>query len=371
MKRILFTMMALAAIISAVSCNKDKDKPLEQIAGEDGFIDLSKDGTANCYIVSAPGTYKFNCLIKGCGPALMERLGNSVEVLWESFGTDKQPKKGDIIKSVELNGYEILFQTPDKLADGNALIAYKYNDEILWSWHIWVCEDYDPVKTQQKYNDGSIVMDRNIGATSAESGSNATLGLYYQWGRKDPFVSSSSLYEPKFALSTKPMGVVPNTEGSVANSIKHPTDFYSSPNRTGESWMHNDDTLWGIEKTEYDPCPKGWKIPYAQYYTADMKFSGLWADAFGNDSCPLKFQTSSIDNGTINFGKTVPNLGKDQDIIYPFSGIIDSNGTVFFGLNGGMCWTCNYGRVVVYTSTNFRCTGAEDLIGLPVRCVKD
>ena len=45
-------------------------------------------------------------------------------------------------------------------------------------------------------------MDRNLGAISATRGDVGAIGLYYQWGRKDPFLGSSSISQTLRAAST-------------------------------------------------------------------------------------------------------------------------------------------------------------------------
>ena len=71
-------------------------------------IDLNSSGeTANCYIVSSAGIYKFKP-VKGNSS---ESVGNvsSVAVLWETFGTDIKPSIGDLIKAVNYDdGYVVL-----------------------------------------------------------------------------------------------------------------------------------------------------------------------------------------------------------------------------------------------------------------------
>ena len=89
-------------------------------------------------------------------------------------------------------------------ADGNAVIAgYNSSGVILWSWHIWVnnsspAQVANAVKyTTYNWNSGTIYtgtrvpgfdfMACNLGATSTSQGDVRSFGLYYQWGRKDPF----------------------------------------------------------------------------------------------------------------------------------------------------------------------------------------
>ena len=134
-------------------------------------------------------------------------VGNvkTVEVLWESFGTDEMPDVGDIIASASYkNGY-VRFSTPENFRDGNAVIAARNSKGItLWSWHIWCAEE--GWEEQVYDNNAGTMMDRNLGATSATPGDVGALGLLYQWGRKDPFLHSSSISSYVQALSTGGVG---------------------------------------------------------------------------------------------------------------------------------------------------------------------
>jgi hypothetical protein len=60
---------------------------------------------------------------------------------------------------------------------------------ILWSWHIWLVQDQIGYNTYA--NNAGVLMDRNLGATSAIEYDSGTIGLLYQWGRKDPFLSNA------------------------------------------------------------------------------------------------------------------------------------------------------------------------------------
>lgn len=80
---------------------------------------------------------------------------------------------------------------------GNAVVAYKLNGEIKWSWHVWVTDDptdgmvYEHgLETDKDGNDFEVkFMDRNLGALNNSFLGNdwhRVNGLHYQWGRKDP-----------------------------------------------------------------------------------------------------------------------------------------------------------------------------------------
>ena len=151
--------------------------------GDDGMVytDLSAAGTANCYLVSQAGDYKFKAVIGNTDGS----VGNvkSVEVLWESFGTDVMPNVGDLISAVSFKDGYVRFSTPETFANGNAVIAVRNSKgNIIWSWHIWCSEE--GWQEQVYNNNASTMMDRNLGAISATPGDVGALGLLYQWGRK-------------------------------------------------------------------------------------------------------------------------------------------------------------------------------------------
>lgn len=238
-------------------------------------VDLSaNDQTANCYIVSEPGVYNFDA-VKGNSSDYNGILWDveSVGVLWESFGSDKAPNKGDLIKAVTYDGNNIYFETSDDFREGNAVIAAKdCSGKILWSWHIW----FTDVPSEQVYkNEAGIMMDRNLGATSAIPGDVGALGLFYQWGRKDPFLGSSSISSNITATSTIvwPESVNSSFEcGSNAYAIEHPTTFITFNENNYDWYYSTDDARWRSSKSIYDPCPVGWRVP-------DGNREGVWDTA--------------------------------------------------------------------------------------------
>ena len=184
---------------------------------------------ANCYIVTKAGMYAFKA-VKGNSS---ESVGSvaSAEVLWESFGTHETPEVGDLVKDVSYKDGEITFTATDR--KGNAVIAAKdVAGNILWSWHIWMT---DQPKEQEYYNNAGTVMDRNLGAISATPGDVGALGLIYQWGRKDPFLGSSSISSNTTAKSTitwpSPVSSKSSSggnviiNGTIEYAIAHPTTF--------------------------------------------------------------------------------------------------------------------------------------------------
>ena len=237
--------------------------------------DLSSSGTANCYIVSKAGR---NCFpaVKGNSGASVGSV-KSVEVLWESFGTSTTPKVGDLIQAVSYSQGYIVFQTADTFKEGNAVIAAKdAYGTILWSWHIWLTDE--PGKCVYANNAGTM-MDRNLGAISATPGDVGALGLLYQWGRKDPFLGSSSIssnVEAKSTITWPSPVSSSSSRGTVAYATEHPTTFIIE-NNNNYDWYYSansstDDTRWQPSKTIYDPCPAGWRVP-------DGSSNGVWHKA--------------------------------------------------------------------------------------------
>ena len=240
----------------------------------------------------------------------------SAEVLWETFGTDVTPNVGDLVKNAVYSDGYITFHTADTFKEGNAVIAAKNaSGKILWSWHIWLT---DEPKGQVYYKKSGTMMDRNLGATSATPGEVGALGLLYQWGRKDPFLGSSSISSDSEAKSTItwPDKVRSNSSnGTIAFATINPTTFITY-NGSNYDWYYTgsestDNSRWTTSKSEksiYDPCPDGWRIP-------DGKSDGVWSKALGSYSSFRRLYDNS--NQGMNFSGE---FGDASNIWYPASG---------------------------------------------------
>ena len=320
------------------------------------YTDLSAAGTANCYLVQQVGDYKFKAVIGNTDAT----VGNvkTVEVLWESFGTDEMPNVGDLIASASYKDGYICFSTPEAFRDGNAVIAAKNSKgTILWSWHIWCAEE--GWTEQVYYNDAGTMMDRNLGATSATPGDVGALGLLYQWGRKDPFMGSSLISASTLAVSTGIWSIASANGVSVDNSDTetNPMTFYT--------YLHLPDGSWQSNKTIYDPCPVGWRVP-------DGGENGIWSKASGLTYFSTSGLWSSV--GGANFsGK----YGENETIWYPASGYRNDYGAISDAKYVGKLWSCSYvvdSRFAYYLS--FTSSSAEQSmvsrgLGYSVRCQKE
>ncbi|MBR5610852.1 MAG: hypothetical protein IKW65_04960 [Bacteroidales bacterium] len=267
--------------------------------------DLSAIESANSYIVNdVYPVYKFRAVKGNSSESLSDAfVGN---VVWESYGTSESIRPGDLIDKVLYHDGYIYFKLDEAGKEGNALIAVKNTKgEILWSWHIWMT---DTPEEHTYANGEAVLMDRNLGAVSASPGDVQALGLLYQWGRKDPFLGSSSTTEPIVAASTIvwPESEFYTTHGNIEYVTSHPTTYIRSLDYNENwDWLYvHDDTLWGEEKTIYDPCPAGWKV-------ASMnEFSNHWSNDNFKSLPPL-------DN--VNHGFLVT-LKSGSEAWYPLSG---------------------------------------------------
>ena len=229
----------------------------------DSATDLGASETANCYIVTSPGNYKFKAVQGNSSTSVGNVAG--VQLVWETCGNATAPARNSVISAVDFEGKWICFSTPSTLKPGNALIAAKNSDgKIIWSWHIWIPSTSINADTYKFAT--HRLMDRNLGALEAtsESGTAApeSFGLLYQWGRKDPFVGAGALNSTTQAGTA---GTAVSTSGqmTLAESVAGPTVFASPA--SGADWCSATNAdYWGDtsgSKSIYDPCPEGYKVP--------------------------------------------------------------------------------------------------------------
>ncbi len=265
-KTVCKTPVEIKRSVFSTIVNADVQSSIDKIV--DGF-DLSAElGTSNCYIVSKAGYFKFPAVQGNLSTTFANGI-DSVSLLWETANTVEPIKPNSIISSVKLKSNYVYFSTPELLKDGNALIAAYRSGKIIWNWHIWVCNGYDPDASSQSYG-GTYMLDRNIGALSAAH-DDLSSGLMYQWGRKDPFMGPatiSSKAKKMYSTNSQTSKLRDGMIGTVNAAIQIPTTFICCPSSIdyGQNWIAASvkDDLWNSSqntKTIYDPCPPGWKVP--------------------------------------------------------------------------------------------------------------
>jgi hypothetical protein len=249
----------------SVRCVADANAPV--VPPADATVDLSKDGSANSYLITKAGDYKFKA-VKGNSADAVGTVA-AAEILWETENVEAAPEANSIIAKVGAADGYITFSTPETLKPGNAVIAAKdASDVILWSWHIWIPADEVKVLDAEAFA-GAKMLDRNLGALKATNAEGdvdpLSIGLYFQWGRKDPFPGAV-----EFVKSPKGAGVAGTAWTyhkeliTTEYSIQHPTEYASVPEVDAGVWNSEDpQDLWNKDdkKTIYDPCPAGYRVP--------------------------------------------------------------------------------------------------------------
>ncbi|MGN1230007.1 MAG: fimbrillin family protein [Prevotella sp.] len=320
------------------------------LSNSTGAADIQN--TANCYIVNAPGYYRIpmvygngykdgsensasigvsNTFVNSAGAKIdkakisdMQTINNAV-LVWQDAYHLIDPK------SVKISGDFIEFYIPQKyICEGNAVLAARdENNNILWSWHIWVTGETigtssnvaikNRTGTGTTYNfmklplgfcheDTRTYPTRNIHLTITQNGSSKTaqgtivqssesseiLGVnapYFQYGRKDPFCPSNGKTNTNKTLYDSQIGFTDfkSQSGAVATnvSIQNPHIFYyvlDSNWNTVDSkdfWDvgNSDNGLYDASsdksvKSVYDPSPVGYKTPEPAAWTRFTTYNG-------------------------------------------------------------------------------------------------
>lgn len=337
-------------------------------------IDRKEDGTyapANSYMIKEGGYYQFDArrvdktnIFAGSAPYTD---GYRAKWLW-STGTEC------ILDEVGIGNTGRITVKVKPNVSGNAVIALLDPDgAIVWSWHIW-CVAMDSPMAPYHYtrNDSWMMSDINLGATSKTPGDENAYGMYYQWGRKDPFPADKT--KCVFNTGVQIKGVSTKdvvTSGSLAYTIANPTYvLYENAYRT---WISADEaanaqTLWSSEtnlnkKTNYDPCPPGYIVPVQNGYG--------WSTNFFT-AANVKFNES---------GFIYTNAGVST--YYPAAGYL-SGGTLTDAGKTARYWAANLTATPSATANmlgwSLLCTlstsaiktneGSRTAFALPVRCMK-
>lgn len=170
---------------------------------------------------------------------------------------------------IDLQGYYFAATTDKYRPHGNVQHYYharsEYWGNVTTSDEVW----------EGIYKD-KWIMDRHLGSKAP---CNLDLiepldafGLYYQYGRKDPFTVRDTYNIAGSKRSSK----WTNSAGpkTIADGVKKPNTFYTGSNYSTSSWASNGgsnpwyslkSTKQG-EKTLFDPCPAGWCLPVYDVY---------------------------------------------------------------------------------------------------------
>ena len=255
---------------------------------------LSRTGYANSYMVHMAGTYSFLTRHVDNTP-----VNNIAKVDWLWASKVEGSEGNALVSDIKYADGEVTFTASDK--EGNVLLAaFDAEGEIVWSWHIWLTDMPETIDCENNViyqsngqTDGWYVMDRNLGATDATIGGGyETYGLYYQWGRKDPFIGSVkgerfrnpetgswdiehevfgeglTVNNEDYAQAKWTNALTTKETGTIEYADAHPMHFmYAEANANQANWlaagnfnkwMDCDQAMWRpFQKTNSDPCPPG------------------------------------------------------------------------------------------------------------------
>lgn len=156
--------------------------------------------TANCYVVDAPGLYRFptaygNAIVNGLpntaaytdkagykhsnGKNFMDYRGAAItapmiqnngitlsraSLVWQDSKDLIDPKSIKLVDGGDAIEFEIL---PENINQGNAVIAAMDGNNVVWSWHIWVTDEKaslaNPIHDQNAFGESVDFMPLTLG----------------------------------------------------------------------------------------------------------------------------------------------------------------------------------------------------------------
>lgn len=330
---------------------------------EDEVIDLSLQdiygnpinrSTANCYVVSKPGKYKFplvygNAIKNGqVNTAAFTNNGgaNSHDFVSADGAVITKPYitsisnvsiensdvenvisncvilQGDDCNYIQFNVNEVPSTGANVILHGSSTMTEEY-----WSWHIWLWpHDLSPVEitnaTGVKYN----IMPVNL-ASKYDSDGTHIKNWFYQWGRPNPMLLPSA-WNSK--TNHTPGSITKASKASnLQEGLANPSTFYYN-SASPYNWFDTKSyyNLWDAActgtdnsdndtiKTVYDPCPVGWKVPNGNTFTG--------------------FSLLSSANGIVKFTRY---SGDTVGVGFPMSGYRNNSAGSLYGVGSdGYVW---------------------------------
>lgn len=229
----------------------------------DAFVDLTADGKwANCYVLSDGPATAYAAEVKHVSGEIVSDKVRTAEILWETA-------QGTVDNLVYVHADNKLYFEKPAGSKGNAVVAFKdYNGNILWSNHLWASSE---VVNDIKFGE-YFFMDRNLGALANAvplESENGTVGMFYQWGRKDPFPPAKHLKDNNGLVSAvypenSIVFTVAQNGVTVETAVANPNVYYwGNANKGEQDWSSTPNQVyWSTSaKTDYDPCPYGYVVP--------------------------------------------------------------------------------------------------------------
>ena len=450
------------------------DYRVEELGGCEFDVD------ANCYMLVTPSvgenTYSFNVVHRPnvfWGTSKADRYGlhantnysnNNIAVdeewhariLWSDFPMTPEEAMAFLAKR-EGNGGGDYYSDNQRVKvtvpagmEGNVVIGVYTDDpdNILWSWHFWITpyrpndaaklgispskyvygvrggdvhrygESYYKTWTEGRYKYG-FSMDRNVGALDQKyhPTSERGCGIYYQFGRKDPFHKGTTyMYDNEFVyqeeqniVSNKAYEIEASEIGGahVPYAVNNPT-IYINSSYTG--WTYGDifcpttidkSIVWqdpnayddgtnskyltenmpneenrfitgrpGMVKSIFDPCPPGWILP-------DIK----WITPMSSNNCKWDIESSNgygRGYGTTYYPGGYSIAPETETIFFPSYNCWKNPGRVVFFYSCSTLWSKSPGReydnaqfLYIAKDRFYPIYDDDRFFGLPIRCVTE
>lgn len=194
------------------------------------------------------------------------------------------------------------------------------------------------------------------------------LGLVYQWGRKygQGYNDGNDYTTEKAPVFRN--GPVTKETGQSAINMDIYYKFSSDWLDTKEDALWNNGTEASPVKTEYDPCPDGWRVPTLTEFTkligGKTKTLSDWSQVDGM-------------NGQWLCGSAEFSEGMESAVFFPAAGSIGLTQGNAQNRNSKGCYWCSapsglYASFVAFNQTDVDCRGYNGRAGgMYVRCVKE
>ena len=199
-------------------------------------------------------------------------------------------------------------------------------------------------------------------------------GKLYQWGRKYGQGYCLSYAEGQWYQSYSDASVPNIVQGPVSLSVgqakENENNFYHS--YAPYDWLerNGNDELWDSRtdsnpvKTEYDPCPKGWRVPtFSEFMELDDNYSELTKDVAG--------RYGRWFSGSQSFSTSV------TKVFLPAAGYNSSGGVSYYRGSCGFYWVSDplydhYAYRFFFDGSNVKTSMSQcRAYGYSVRCVQE
>lgn len=269
---------------------------------------------ANCYVISATGTYSFPAY-KGAykaddmDDAPKCTRGTKVEIIAQNgatnlFTTDANGNPVFNLTTNPAGEIVISFDVVDSWDDANVILALKDDSgNIEWSWHLWFVHGpslgsvdlsgFFQMESQLMPNGVNELMDRNLGALYSATNdgyAGAATGFYYRYGQIAPYFTDTK------------------SNSTTYHGHKLPDD---------SSW-----NLTGGKKSANDPCPPGYYVPKSTMFDGNATLEDASLTILGSGIQAFRYWNNNT-SGTMQI---------TDDIYFPYSAYIkNAAGDMYVG----------------------------------------